>query len=109
MVCTCILKFKADMTIIPHIILLSIILIYILRKTNTSEFIKKNVSLPEKFVRFVSGEEVFTQIGERIRPLNDFPEEKINEASRDLIYNHSSSFTDQKILMQVCLPILEME
>lgn len=68
------------------------------------------MTLPEKFVRFVSGEEVFTQIGERIRPLNDFPEEKINEASKDLIFSHNSSFTDQKILMQVCsIPILEIE
>ncbi|XP_046682091.1 protein SSUH2 homolog isoform X2 [Homalodisca vitripennis] len=76
------------------------ILLTVTWKTNTSEFIKKNVSLPEKFVRFVSGEEIFSQISERIKPLSDFPEETIIEASKDLVYNHISTFTDQKILMQ---------
>uniref|UniRef100_A0A1B6H8P1 Uncharacterized protein n=1 Tax=Homalodisca liturata TaxID=320908 RepID=A0A1B6H8P1_9HEMI len=76
------------------------ILLTVTWKTNTSEFIKKNVSLPEKFVRFVSGEEIFSQISERIKPLSAFPEETIIEASKDLVYNHISTFTDQKILMQ---------
>lgn len=71
------------------------------RKTNTSEYIKKSVSLPEKFVRFVSGEEVFAQNGERIKPLTDFPQEEVNGASKNLINDHISTLSEQKILMQV--------
>ncbi|XP_054290915.1 protein SSUH2 homolog isoform X2 [Macrosteles quadrilineatus] len=76
------------------------ILLTITWKTNISEYIKKSVSLPEKFFRFVTGEEVFSQIGERIKPLTEFPQEEVNEASKNLINNHISTFVDQKILMQ---------
>lgn len=79
------------------------------RKTNTSEYIKKSVSLPEKLFRFVTGEEVFSQIGERIKPLTEFPQEEVNEASKNLINNHISTFVDQKILMQVKMCIIICE
>lgn len=71
------------------------------RKTNISDYIRKSVSLPEKYLRLVTGQEVLTQTAERVSPLSDFSEEKINEASKELILSHINSLADHQILMQV--------
>lgn len=64
----------------------------------------KNVSLPENLVKFVSGEEVFSEEGIRLYSIQEFPEESIKLASSQLLQKHETQFTDQRILAQViCL------
>ncbi|XP_069694396.1 protein SSUH2 homolog isoform X2 [Periplaneta americana] len=69
-------------------------------KTNTSEYIIENISLPERIVRFASGQVAYEEEGVRVVPLTAFPDEAINMASAQLIHQHGVKFQERRILAQ---------
>jgi hypothetical protein len=73
------------------------------RKVNTSEHIVEDMKLPEKLVRFVSGQVAYEEEGPRVIPLQGFPDEAINMASAQLVQDHLRKYQEQRILAQVSL------
>lgn len=71
------------------------------RKVNTSEHIVEDMALPEKLVRFVSGQVAYEEEGPQVIPLQGFPDEAINMASAQLVQDHLRKYQDQRILAQV--------
>jgi hypothetical protein len=71
------------------------------RKVNTSEHIVEDMALPEKLVRFVSGQVAYEEEGAQVIPLQGFPDEAINMASAQLVQDHLRKYQDQRILAQV--------
>lgn len=68
---------------------------------NTSEHIVEDMALPEKLVRFVSGQVAYEEEGPQVFPLQGFPDEAINMASAQLVQEHLRKYQDQRILAQV--------
>ncbi|PNF35665.1 SSUH2-like protein [Cryptotermes secundus] len=69
-------------------------------KVNTSEHIVEDMALPEKLVRFVSGQVAYEEEGPQVIPLQGFPDEAINMASAQLVQDHLRKYQDQRILAQ---------
>ncbi|XP_077870109.1 protein SSUH2 homolog [Saccoglossus kowalevskii] len=64
------------------------------------EHVVERTSLPDELIRTVSGETVFKQELPRVWPINHFPHENINEASKNLVQRHLNDFqATQKSLL----------
>ena len=57
--------------------------------------------IPNKCIAEVSGKLVFQEENDRVYPLIDFPEDKINDMSRKLINSHKEQLKNARIIMQV--------
>ncbi|KAH9487554.1 Protein ssuh2 [Bulinus truncatus] len=72
-----------------------------IKRTNLEEdYILHNTSLLWDRIKKASGKLIFEETGPRVWPVNDFPEEKINIASQNLISKHRLKFESEVILMQ---------
>ncbi|XP_077986285.1 protein SSUH2 homolog [Glandiceps talaboti] len=68
---------------------------------HTDDHVVDNLSLvPGNLIRKVNGHEAFKEEKERVWPISNFPDNKINSASRQLIERHRTAFPSERILMQ---------
>ncbi len=56
--------------------------------------------LPESEIRSCAGYSIFVDTNPRIMPINGFPQESINAASRALIEKHKTAFPTEQLLQQ---------
>ncbi|CAL1537493.1 unnamed protein product [Lymnaea stagnalis] len=64
------------------------------------DHIVERTALPDELIRSVSGEVAFEETSPRVWPVNHFPEQEINMASKGLVSKHGSGFPSERILMQ---------
>lgn len=69
-------------------------------KVHTAEHIVERLELPHDLIREVSGQVAFEQESAHIKPVTAFNEQAIKDASSKLVFSHSTSFPDLKILRQ---------
>ena len=69
--------------------------------THKNDHVVERTALPDELIRGAQGQQAFRDQRPRVTPVTTFPDQAINEASQQLIYSHSISFRNEKILMQV--------
>ncbi|KAJ1525660.1 hypothetical protein ONE63_008878 [Megalurothrips usitatus] len=69
-------------------------------RVNVSEHIVDRMAVPEDLVRNVTGAVAFVEEGCRVFPIVHFPDETINMASAQLLRDHDTDFSTQRILAQ---------
>ena len=69
--------------------------------THKNDHVVERTALPEQLICGAEGRVAFKEQRPRVAPVITFPDQAVNEASRQLIRSHSASFPTQKILMQV--------
>eukprot|EP00057_Strongylocentrotus_purpuratus_P014385 XP_011668859.1 PREDICTED: protein SSUH2 homolog [Strongylocentrotus purpuratus] len=62
--------------------------------------IVERTALPDELIRNVTGQVAFKEENARIWPINHFPDQAINQASRELVQQHSGAFQQERILQQ---------
>ncbi len=65
-----------------------------------SDNIVERTSLPDELIRGVTGEIAFTEEQPRVWPINHFPDQTINQASKQLVQQHTSGFPLERIILQ---------
>ena len=70
-------------------------------KVNTSEYITEKLEIPDDLIRDVSGQVAFEEEHAKVFPVDAFKnDEVIQAASAELVSNHLTKFSDEKILRQ---------
>lgn len=71
-------------------------------ENNLDDYLKKNSHKPisDMLIRNCIGEKIFTEKKSQLMPIETFPENEINKASRDLILLHLSKYSHCRILAQ---------
>lgn len=67
---------------------------------HTKDHIVERTALPDQLIREVSGQVAFEEQQPRVWPINHFPDQEINMASKSLVQEHSQAFPTERILMQ---------
>ncbi|XP_054751524.2 protein SSUH2 homolog isoform X1 [Lytechinus pictus] len=62
--------------------------------------IVERTALPDELIRNVTGQVAFKEENARVWPINHFPDQAINQASKDLVQQHSGAFQLERILQQ---------
>ncbi|XP_038073536.1 protein SSUH2 homolog isoform X2 [Patiria miniata] len=65
-----------------------------------SDSIVERTSLPDELIRGVTGEVAFTEEQPRVWPINHFPDQTINQASKQLVQQHTTGFPLERIISQ---------
>lgn len=65
----------------------------------------ERTALPSELVREVQGKLAFEEEQPRVAPINHFPDQQINTASKNLVQKHATAFPTERILRQVQLAL----
>ncbi|XP_070182963.1 protein SSUH2 homolog, partial [Littorina saxatilis] len=70
------------------------------RKNHEKDHIVERTELPDHLIRGVTGQVAFEEDAARVWPINHFPDQEVNNASKAIISEHSRAFPTERILGQ---------
>jgi len=70
-------------------------------KIHRADRVVERTAVPESLIRAVPGRVAFEEERAVIWPINFFPDEAVNHASRELLEEHRTRFTNEKTMIQV--------
>uniref|UniRef100_T1JCR8 CR-type domain-containing protein n=1 Tax=Strigamia maritima TaxID=126957 RepID=T1JCR8_STRMM len=70
------------------------------RKNHIDDYIVERTSLPDDLVRTVSGQLAFEEDLPRVWPINHFPDQAVNIASTQLVQQHNTNYSMERIIRQ---------
>ena len=71
------------------------------RKIHKSDRVVERTGVPELLIRSTAGREAFVEEKAALWPINFFPDEAVNHASRELLDEHRRLYPTEKIMIQV--------
>jgi len=69
-------------------------------KNHKGDKVVERTSLPDHLIQEVTGQQAFAEEQPRVWPINHFPDQAVNEASKALVNKHNTSFPMERILLQ---------
>ncbi|XP_046369543.2 protein SSUH2 homolog [Haliotis rufescens] len=72
----------------------------ILWVNHVNDHIVERTELPDHLIREVTGHQAFQETAPRVFPVNHFPDQEINAASKRIVGSHAGAFPTERILMQ---------